>query len=563
MPDKMHDIDAETQTSTKLGYCLQNIVALCLRGQKLVDPISENVAYTTHAIKPDIFVGPVSKPLCSIHVTSSDSRESFRMKRWRYVCEIFQLKKYCRTVHSVNVFWGTPDLYQPGDIHLLELLFDSSIDLRSSPEGQLAYKEARKRIEHESVGDVSRRIYQGLSKSFCEALADHTTRAILSGPKASNSLMWAGESNRKCGMNDLPNGRESTWTAPFLRSLLLTSEEFAGLESFARNPQSVPSQVLLDLEIVATATGIITRNLFSDEFRQMVSNGLARTVRDSIMSSKRYKQLISEARSLSGMRWPATIFRLLQESPTLTKARELIALSERHPRLLAIDGIIAMWGVAANSLEPLWDDTICRTGVKNPIANLVSRTALVGTVLDQRNVSSLAKGILHLWKTMRTSRGEPSLSLEEFKARIIKYRRFCLFGQKTLKPIPYVVKLAIESHGWRANGKARYVFSRGSGGGVGTEFQHTYRRGSSVLMVKSLFGGKGADHKAEEMAGRLFLLPYVQDGLGAAASHNALGIPLFLPEGRWKGEQLSLLASAGWNVAATEGLSKFLANLST
>ena len=92
MPEIL-SIDAHTSQSTQLGYCLQDFVALCLSETDLGYQITENAAYTKHVIKPDILLGDLETPPCSIHVTASDSRDSFRMKKWRYVCELFQIKK--------------------------------------------------------------------------------------------------------------------------------------------------------------------------------------------------------------------------------------------------------------------------------------------------------------------------------------------------------------------------------------------------------------------------------------------------------------------------------------
>jgi hypothetical protein len=78
--------------------------------------------------------------------------------------------------------------------------------------------------------------------------------------------------------------------------------------------------------------------------------------------------------------------------------------------------------------------------------------------------------------------------------------------------------------------------------------------------VKSLYGDTGADHKAEEMAGRLYLAPYVlQDG---SIVPRGLGLlPVFIPAGRWKKEHVSLLAGAGWNVLGLPQLGTFLGRL--
>ena len=94
--------------------------------------------------------------------------------------------------------------------------------------------------------------------------------------------------------------------------------------------------------------------------------------------------------------------------------------------------------------------------------------------------------------------------------------------------------------------------SKVQGSPISTEFLHTFINPSNdrKFAVKNLYGDSGADHKAEEMAGRLFLIDYyIQDDL---ISRNAVSTGwdfIFVPEGYWSMSQIELLVSAGWKVA--------------
>jgi hypothetical protein len=80
------------------------------------------------------------------------------------------------------------------------------------------------------------------------------------------------------------------------------------------------------------------------------------------------------------------------------------------------------------------------------------------------------------------------------------------------------------------------------------------------VLLKCLFGDTGAEHKAEEMAGRLLLLPF-RLRQNAVEHRPPAATPLFIPEGDWSGPQMDLLAWAGWDVVGLEDLPAYLGEL--
>lgn len=549
--------DEATSRGTRLGYCLQRIIARCARGAGLREQIHENAQYRPEAIRPDLFLGPLSAPRASVHVTSSDSRDSFRMKRWRYVCELFQLKRVHPGVHSVNVFWGTPDLYQGGDVAFLERLFDSTVDLRHHPEARRLYAAARERAD-ERPDVVAAELFAGASTRLKEDIAESLGRAVAAPVRQANLPMWRAAAKQPAGDNQLPDGRQSTWLPLLLRCLLLTDTEMAALHAHFAGAE--PPEAAVRLGIVQRAEGLLAEREWRSPpgLRRAFATGRAEAFRRWALAEARYSRLFEEARDAAEATWVPAAYRALRAGASTAAVRALLRLGETHPRLLALDALAAFFDVAVNPLEALWDESLCRVGVKNPLANLINRTPQAHKALEERD--ALARGFLHFWEQveLRSNRGAASLAV--FSQRLQAYRRQCLFGQKVVKVAPFAARQVFDEQGWREAGKRRFPFSckATEGLSVASEFELTFEKRGHVILLKALYADTGADHKAEENAGRRFLLPFRLRGQSRVESRPLPGNALFVPEGKWSGEQLDLLASAGWDVVGLEALPSYL-----
>ncbi len=548
--------DQPTSRATRLGYCLQRVVAHCLRAGGLGGEVREDIPYRDDVIRPDVLLGPEGRPRGSVHVTSSDSRESFRMKKWRYVCELFQLKRHRPGVHGVNLFWGTPEIYQPADVAFLGLLFDSTLDMRGDARAEAVYTAAKRRCVVEQPRDLARELFASAGPGLRRRIVDAARHALTAPARGANRPMWSALTTP--GVNRLPAGRHTARVRLLPRTLLLTEQEMGELTaSFAGRER--PPAIAVELGIVEEQRAIVTRWRVEPDFRSACESGLVAAFRRAVLADERRARLVREARDPSDAAWPARLYRALRRPPGLDGACRLLRIGEGHPRLLAVDGLVAAYGVSANDLEALWDERACKTGVKNPVANLLSRTPLVAGVLAAANRDQLAAGIAHLWARLAERGGVVTKSEGEFRRALRDYRRKCLFDQKTVKAAPFAARLAFERAGWRPAGKRRYTFSSRQEGGVavGTEFQLSFEKAGRRVLVKCLYGDTGADHKSEEMAGRLFLLPFQRSG-GRVRHREVDGTPVFIPEGFWSAGQLDLLASAGWDVVGLEDLPDYL-----
>jgi hypothetical protein len=84
MPTEEH-----TAARTSLGLVLQHLVEDALAEQGI--SFKANVGYHSGFIKPDVLV-PGNPPKFSVHVTATGPDDSFRMKKWRYIDEVLQMR---------------------------------------------------------------------------------------------------------------------------------------------------------------------------------------------------------------------------------------------------------------------------------------------------------------------------------------------------------------------------------------------------------------------------------------------------------------------------------------
>lgn len=552
-------LTSQTERSTKLGYVLQGVVEkLLLERRPSGMEITANAEYKTGIIRPDILVGPMDRPQFSIHVTCSDNRDSFRMKRWRYVCELFQLKRHYKAVVSTNVVFGDISLYQPGDLKFLERLFDKTLDLSANASGKKIFKIALKGTDAgEQVTSIVDRIMASLAPHEAAEVIDPVVR-ILRSKSATTRDIWHLPVVPRVGRTRIHIGIESNFRAAFLRGLLLDDIAYSQLRSFVGGSAPTPP-------MSAVAVGLISFQEDIDGDHYELSNGAAEAcseslsrLREIILGHANLRTLILEARDEDeNLAWLPSAFSEITGRPSLAAVERIIALAANHPRELFLDCLVAAFGKSVNSLEGLWDHSHVPT-VKNPLANVVSRTGFVQLTLKQ-----LARNLLSIWTALIATEGQPAVNLASFRAALVRYRRYCLLKGSIVNPLDLMTSDLIEALGYESSKKRRFVSSRVQGSPISTEFLHTFvnRVSGRRFAVKNLYGDTGADHKAEEMAGRLFLIDYdIRDDVALKDESSTGWDFIFLPEGYWSTGQMDLLVSAGWKVADPKLLGSCLAD---
>lgn len=545
---------SQTAKSTKLGYVLQGVIEQVLRDSGATTlEITANAEYQSGVIKPDIVLGDLENPAFSIHVTCSDSRDSFRMKRWRYVCELFQLKNHCRSVVAINAVFGDSTLYQPGDLAFLARLFDRTVNFGTSEVGTRVFEAAMSKVE---AGCMARAavasIVESLSRREKQSLISPIS-SILSASDRSVADVWRLNVERRRGRSMVVGAVESESRGAFLRCLLLTALEFKELCQFVAGRIGAPPRAAINAGLVRLDEDIAGDNYeLAKGVREVCSDTLL-SLRRIVLCDPNLERLILEARGdETAMNWAATAHSELIRRPSVAGVSRLMELCPSHPRELVVDAMVAMFSCSVNSMEGLWDHANFPVGVKNPLANIVSKTALV-------KLSRAAKvhALKSVWEGLQERHGGQSIAVDAFVQALVKYRKYCLLKGSIVNPLDLMTADLIESLGYESLGKKRFTSSLVSGSPLATEFSHSFRNPATRrrFAVKNLYGDTGADHKAEEMAGRLFLLDFqISDESAKVYLESRDWDFVFIPEGYWSAEQLNVLISAGWRVAASGNL---------
>jgi hypothetical protein len=544
----------QTEASTRLGYILQNVAERLLRkhykGKLGIHP---NAEYQKNIIKPDIVMGTLENPHFSLHITCSDNRDSFRMKKWRYVCELFQLKAHSKKVFSINLVFGTASLYQPADLQLLERIFDETIDLTTNDVASKIYNCAQECLDEKmSSSEGAKHVLSQLNEQQQRQIAKRLVAAVSRREKGVRDL-WNLQVVPPKSSLQLGSCEDSRVRSVFLSSLLLNESEFDCFKEFAAKQIGEPPAAACRFGLIVREEDIVgdtyeigpeVPTLFSEVYTQL---------RAAILSKAQLSVLISEARGADELeQWTVPIFNLLSAGASRINVQKALALASTHPREVLLDGFVAFYGCSINSMERLWDEARVPVGIKNPLANIVSRTGFI-----KLRAEDLVTGLLAVWQKVHTQRTAVAPTHEEFKANVVQYRSYCLRKGSIVNPLDILITKTIADLGYKCLGKKRFTSYSVDKTKISTEFLHTFEnpKNGMKFALKNLYGDTGADHKAEEMAGRLFLAPYRirTDDVVCEENMDEWRF-VFIPEGAWTEAQRSLLVSAGWNVVSGSSL---------
>lgn len=112
--------------SIKLGKVIERIIAPMLRQNGYAFTNSEE--YENLLTRPDYIILEGARPIASLAVTATSTSQAWRMKRWRYIDEIAQLKSfYGEDFLAINVLYADMSLFQESERAITDAFFDVSI----------------------------------------------------------------------------------------------------------------------------------------------------------------------------------------------------------------------------------------------------------------------------------------------------------------------------------------------------------------------------------------------------------------------------------------------------
>lgn len=541
----------EIQLNTLLGNFWEQVVADCL----------ESIGIT-YDRSPDLGAGIISpdfvcrKEMVTFFVTCTGTRESFIKKRWRYINELFQAKG----VLGDNMLVANLVLAASGNLQDIEEkvfkgLFDIAVFGEDFPDYETHFNWARSQLSAgKSVGDLAAD-FKGAKKasSFLKELKNWLKKVLASKPSKLTSL-WSSVAKYQSGraLTPVTPKQPTYWRWTCLKLLPLNEiERLAVLKGFEGKPikidclrlkyagictsKSIGGVRVNDDPIEATlkvftSTEIITNLKTLDNDNSRIGFPLPEVVDQNIVKAA---------------------YKAVKASFADFKSFVKYSQSEYHNQKL---DRISIWeygvALAETSLLDVNKTYVNKWGkivVANPINNVILKTDISKTIEKKGDINNIIERASKIiWDRMPSKITEAA-----FVERVMEYRKKSLFLQPYINPtqkhFERVCTSALGVTPQLANQDCLLGDIGIKGRGSRVEAIYILKKSDQKWVFKVLSGYKGGyEHKADEMASRAWLLRF---RLNSSESTSYV-VPLklvFVYEGEWDEQYLSLLHASGWD----------------
>jgi hypothetical protein len=554
-----------TSEKTSLGYVLQLLVELALKEANI--KFVPNYKYHSSFIKPDVLI-PSDPPSQSVHVTATGGDDSFRMKRWRYVDEILQMRSVWKnTFVAINVMFGPLNVYQARDRELLKNLFDYEISVHGLINGEITYQNAIQAVKQYGKVKTSSQIVKILAEqdktiSTIQSLAGElkiaiSTAKVTNAPFDNLNELSDYLQTRKTLLSkmDLSEYQEAFWkrsilfflaTTPLLWGEAINIKDKSVLEKtltprlvteglrakLLKKYSGIASKITLKPDVQKTLEAGLTKE-FLDEVRKDVENNPRRKyeLEDLWDTGIRASKAIKEVRRAI-YKGKESINKLVLYSITNGGSKEI-----DHHRSHVIDVLISAVGWSQNYLQEKYSGP--SIGVTDPIRNIIPRTEIAQQALkkSQALIPSITSGIVDaIWDELEKVDWNNE---DELIQKYLNYRVYCLIKGSSIDPLKDFICDSIIQEGWTIC-SPNISCSHPLIGITKTQFTGVASKGEKRLLVKCLFGDTGSDHKAEEMEARMRIIR-------TCPNLWKNSITVFVTDGKWSTDHRQALFLGGWD----------------
>jgi hypothetical protein len=528
-----------------------------------------NVGYHAEFIKPDVLI-PGKPPKFSVHVTATGADDSFRMKKWRYIDEVLQMRSvWGNRFVAINVLFGPISGYQAGDRLLMKRIFDAEIAVHDFDSADVAFKKALAAVAAASPGDKSRDIatavvldpsgkktVRQLGKVLKKIL-DSSPKSV--APKAACDILGRFLKERDTYLKAHPPvaSGNAAWKRSALRFLAVAPKHWATLHGLAGkevdasslDPRLVQEALSAQLVKIREGVGGIRVLSLSAELTLSIRAGLSLSFLESVKKAAhadpRRKYELEDLWD-GGIRARAAVSEV---AGAIGKGRpQLIALVSRsiekggspkvaHHRAHVLDVILAATGLSQNQLQDRYPGP--GVGVTDPVRNMVPRTELALQVLKTGKLDPIAAATA-IVKSIRSELDAVKWSdTSGLSESYLSLRVFNLTKGSSIDPLEEYVSAELIRNRWKV-GEPAIVSSNPIVGKVKTIFSAVASKKGRVIVLKCLFGDTGADHKAEEMEARMRMLR-LDPPPGVELT------TVFVADGKWNSSNLRCLVLGGWD----------------
>jgi len=555
MADSINNISHKTT----IGYCLQSLAELTLKKQNI--EFDSNVKYYDCYIAPDIFIG--SPPEFSIHVTCSQGDDSLTMKKWRYVAEITQIRSvYSGDCHTINLMFGPTDDLMEGDRKLLKGLFDSTIFVENIENGNRLYNEVHLLTEKglntkQSIDEIVK--FDWVSQHLEDLGSDiNTIISTKKGTKWSNHLCEKLKNNHANRIKNLENINIPKTGIAWKRSLLrvLCVNEIYWNDLFNIKINNFSKNILnhlISCKIIKTRKTLRINYYFEDEWVNSINNGLdisaAKILKNRILNDNRRKYEILDLwddgeRSIKAIKEFVNTFKKGKNKfieylnySLESGGSQLVSHHRAHP----FDIIIILLNISQNGIQQRLGKI--PFGVKDSIRNLVPRTDIALNYINNNKEITNYVSTLTYNKFSDQIKNELSLVSElDLQKKYLNYRIYCITKGSSINSLKEVIlDYFLKNNNFTIEEKTRLTVNNEIIGKFTTDFELVAKDiNGTIFLVKCIFGDSGADHKSEEMDGRIKTFKLFSEKYKNAKS-------IFIADGYWSRKQINSLYLAGWD----------------
>lgn len=517
---------------TRRGHRLEAVVADALRDHGL----TRSPDVPRGHVRPDLFRAESPLAVC---VTHTPPRNTFQKKRWRYVHEVFALRQAHPGLRAVELRLGPQGALTAADRAALGLVFDATVVLPAPevPDGPIPALR-----EIPAVRALQEAARAGLAEALAAPARHPELWALVARHAAAEALR-----------QDLPEPRTpSTHLREVVYGTILVPEDrLVAVLDRLRSGRRLESTDRARLE--AAGAPLVPRlgGAVPDPavFRTTLRHGFPpEAVRLASMAARRSRDA---AHVLADLRGPARVLELATHVRSYFPDRRAAfaeACAAEHGRAVAtgtrhrlLDGALLAGGMSITwvdqELANRWGDL----GHANRVQCTISARC---PMRRSFTAEETARAALRVWDLLVARTDLAGRSPEALAGRMLAARRrsLRLLGG-SLSPAEVLLSETLRERGLTPSRTSLPSALADLGlAGRGARVERLWRVGEAWVKVHSAH--TGAEHKAEELAGRARLLRYRRGESGWRRDD----LPLVLvTEGAWSRSALAAVARAGWD----------------
>lgn len=554
--------------SIKLGKVLEAIMIPMFDSSEYAYNNSDS--YENLLTRPDFILFKSGKPVASVAVTNTTSRETWIKKRWRYIDEVAQLKSYFGpSFLTINIFYGNSDVFQTSELKIIQAFFDYTIQASELVQGKELVEIVENRIinnSRDSANTIAASIigspeWKAHSVDLLNSITDCISKGGIYAEQNLFKLVWEKEHpNYYQQIQAVQKGTYSR-TVTYLRymylnSLLVSDDVVGELVTSVKKDLPLSDAAIKECKITDfTMVSRLGKKYIGDmKVKETVSAGFTKKIyeeiSEGIFSSDTQRFLLKDIKEPKRIELMVdNTLQCINSQKDLKEALKNSFIDDNfaglsHKRVWILDVIAAMIDVSIARMNRDYVERYGHVGVANPVENFISKTELVCNRF--RNEIELDEFCCNLSNLLFEKISEcENGKKDELINSVSNGRKEALALQPYINPLQQYLEIILRRNGLEWT-KEPIDCMLGAIEGI-PETMKKIREIYQVKIkgheywIKCIAGYDGVKDKTREMAARGRLLQYSNP----YADKRDVSM-IFVYDGKWSDELKQLLSLAGW-----------------